>query len=153
MKSDKNKSQKGKRDGVVGAPPKAVKFPRRKFTVADVVALNAAVVCELTVRKRIEKMVESGEIVEVGTVPQPKGAVGRPSVAFALKDVAATLKTKTPKTPKTPKAKASKPASVPVVTVAPATPTPPPTPTPVSVNTPAPADAVPADKVTPATLP
>lgn len=141
------KSLKGKW-GNVGAPPKNVRYPRTQFTVETAVKFNESDPCELTIRKRIKDDLKAGKLVKVGERPQPKGGVGRPSAVYALKEVAAKLKTKTPKTsaPKAVKVKASKsaPASVPVTTVtatpaaSPATPEPTVNPAATPVVTPTP---------------
>ena len=120
----KSKSQKGKRNGQVGAPPKDVKFPRGKFIVDKAEALNPDV-CELTVRKRVmaavkgfyftgtgdkkRKVIVPKTLKIVGKVPQPDGKVGRPAFLFGPAEVK----------PKATKLTAPKqPKSVPVTNVA-----------------------------------
>ena len=94
----KNTSQKGKW-GHVGAPPKNVKYPRTRFTVAKAVTLNEGV-CELTIRKRIKADVKAGKLVTLPVIKQAGGAVGRPKSAFQLKELATTRKPATTNTPR-----------------------------------------------------
>ena len=113
---NKNTSQKGKW-GKVGAPPKAIKYPKTKFTVARLVESNANV-CELTIRTRIKNDVAAGVLVKVGDVKQPKSGVGRPKASFILKELAANLAPVVAKTKKVKKVKAEKtvaPVTAPVV--------------------------------------
>jgi hypothetical protein len=121
----KNTSQKGKW-GHVGAPPKNVKYPRNRFTVARAVELNEGV-CELTIRKRIKSDVKAGKLVTLPVIKQAGGAVGRPKFCFQLKElVGKVTPVKLTKTPVT---------KVKVVSVASVTPTTPVIPTP-AVTTP-----------------
>lgn len=118
---NKIKSQRGIK-GTVGAPAKPVRFPKVKFTVKRAVAMNPNV-CELTVRTAIKEALVVGELVNVGKVPQPKKAAGRPQFAFILKELVGNLTVKPTKTPKVAKVKAvkvpkaEKPEVVPTVTV------------------------------------
>jgi hypothetical protein len=88
------KSQKGKW-GKVGAPPKAIKYPRGSYTIKQLVELNPQV-CELTLRNTVTnavrgfKMVDGAKVnVEVTIVKLPKNAsketVGRPNFRFISK--------------------------------------------------------------------
>jgi hypothetical protein len=77
------KSLKGKW-GHIGAPPKAMKFPGRPFVMAALFAINKTL-CELTVRKNVDKALENGTLVELMPLPQKGGAVGRPKSRFVLK--------------------------------------------------------------------
>lgn len=72
------KSQKGKW-GLVGAPPKEIKYPRGSFTIKEVAQLNPTI-CELTIRKRIDlaltgkatpALVKLAKNLETGTVGRP----------------------------------------------------------------------------------
>jgi hypothetical protein len=85
------KSMRGKW-GKVGAPIKAVQYPRSCFTIASVVKLNKGDVCDLTIRNRIKSDIKRGKLVRVGTLPQPKGQSGRPQLTFILKELATKLK-------------------------------------------------------------
>jgi hypothetical protein len=76
------KSLKGKW-GKVGAPPKKVKFPTRPFTMKQLFARNPGP-CELTIRDRVESLINAGTITQLDPRKQPKKGVGRPSDLFVL---------------------------------------------------------------------
>lgn len=78
-----HKSLKGKW-GRIGAPPKPMKFPNRPFVMATLFSLNKNL-CELTIRKNVDKALADGTLVELTPVPQKGGAVGRPKSCFVLK--------------------------------------------------------------------
>lgn len=152
-KRNARKSQKGKW-GHIGAPPKPMRFPGRPFIMAALFALNKSL-CELTVRKNVDKGLESGLLVELMPLPQKGGAVGRPKSRFVLKSKfnAAKMTLRPAKTVTTPVA---------TVASAPVTPTPEPTPAPVvetvteatPVATPAPETPAPAPVIeTPVSAP
>lgn len=119
-KRNARKSLKGKW-GHIGAPPKPMKFPGRPFVMASLFAINKTL-CELTVRKNVDKALETGLIVELTPLPQKGGAVGRPKSRFVLKSKfnAAKMTLRPAKT-----------VTTPVATVSPAPVTPEPTPAPV----------------------
>jgi hypothetical protein len=123
MKNTTSTSQKGKW-GKVGAPPKQITFPEGRFTLKQVFAANKSV-CELTVRKRVEALVDAGKVVKLASTEKQDG-VGRPNFVYRVKPsslnvvngVKPTRKTKT-KTVTTTVATVTPP--VPVVTPVPAT--------------------------------
>lgn len=101
-KATARKSQKGEW-GKVGAPPKAIKYPRGAFTVTQLVTLNPTV-CELTLRNRTIDAARGYKIVtktvngvkEKVQVPVPqtlvrleknasKEGVGRPNFRYMSK--------------------------------------------------------------------
>jgi len=115
------KSLKGKW-GHIGAPPKPMRFPGRPFIMAALFALNKGL-CELTVRKNVDKAIETGLLVELTPLPQKGGAVGRPKSRFVLKSKfnAAKMTLRPAKTVTTPVATVtSTPTPAPVVTPPPA---------------------------------
>jgi hypothetical protein len=65
-----------------------VSYPTDKyFTIAELI--NSNVDCKaITLRVRLKKMVESGEVVELGTKHMPKG---RPVLIFAKSPVSQTV--------------------------------------------------------------
>lgn len=103
---------KGKK-GTVGAPEKAIKYPRSRFTIARLVELNP-LVCELTLRNRLKKEIVAGTILQGEKIKQPSGAVGRPKFSFVLKEIAEQT---SPKTVRVAKVK-SAPSPAPVAAVA-----------------------------------
>jgi len=132
-----NTSRKGNW-GKVGAPPKAVAFPRGKFTIKKLVTLNKGV-CELTLRKRIDAGVEAGTITQLKETVRQDG-VGRPNFLFTVNGSVADLnKAGRPTAKARPAAKTAKavrkPRKAKVVTpVATVVPTPIPVATPVPTS-------------------
>ena len=70
--------------GHIGAPPKPMRWPGRPFVMASLFAFNPTL-CELTVRKNVDKAVEAGELIALKPLPQKGGAVGRPKSRFVIK--------------------------------------------------------------------
>jgi len=65
----------------VGRPRAVIKLPRkREFTVADVIDINA--VSSLTVRNRLNYLIEIGKLVTVGTTKNKAGQRGRPRFIY-----------------------------------------------------------------------
>jgi hypothetical protein len=125
----KNKSLKGKRNGVVGAPPKPVKFPSVPFTIARLVSMNKVgkyAQCELSLRTKLSDGLAKGEIVCLKPKKQPKGSVGRPAPVYVLAENydAEKMVVWTPPTKPVRKSKTETVSteSVPVVEVAPVVP-------------------------------
>jgi len=141
-----NTSLKGKW-GTVGAPPKAVKFPRGKFTIKKLFALNQGV-CELTLRKRIDAAVAAGTITQLKETVRQDG-VGRPNFLFQVNGsvkefnkAASVGRSAVKATRKTRKVVTETVTTTPVAEVVP---------TPVPVATPVPATSTPVvNVVTPA---
>lgn len=83
--SKNNKSMKGKK-GTVGAPKKAFRFPRGRFTILKAAEFNDNV-CELTARKRVNEALEAKTLTRLLDIPQASGAVGRPERSFMLTEL------------------------------------------------------------------
>lgn len=82
-KNKNNGSLKGKRYGVVGAPPKPVNWPKGKFTFATIFARNTKQ-CHLSIRTKVEAAVVGGDVIALTPKKQPGGKVGRPADVFIL---------------------------------------------------------------------
>jgi hypothetical protein len=78
--TETRRSFKGKW-GKVGAPPKSFIIPKGKFTMKEIFAANADS-CELTIRTKVNAMLESGKLAPGKPVPQPNNSVGRPQTTF-----------------------------------------------------------------------
>lgn len=111
------KSMKGKW-GIVGAPPKHIKFPKTKFSMARLFEMNSAV-CELTIRERVKARIAAREIEKQPVRKQPKHGVGRPSDIFLVVKNSAPAKVRTPKKTVAVTAPAAVPETV-AVNIAPA---------------------------------
>jgi len=91
MKNKQNKngnSMKGKRGSTVGAPPKPTKWPTSAFTMATLFERNSKgehAQCQLSLRNKVDALLESGELIALKTKRQPNHAVGRPKDVFVLK--------------------------------------------------------------------
>jgi len=110
VKKINKKNQKGKW-GKIGAPPKAVNWPDRPFTMATLVSRNPKQ-CSLSLRNKTADRMEVGDILSLESKPQPGGKVGRPLSVYVLKEhydpatmILAVAGVKKPKTdkPTTPK--------------------------------------------------
>jgi len=91
-KSNKNSKQrrslKGKW-GKVGAPPKAIKFPRGAFTMESLFNMNGVAKgnnCELTIRTKVANRLADGSLIQLKARKQAGGKVGRPKAVFVLKE-------------------------------------------------------------------
>ena len=167
-KKNAKRSQKGKW-GHIGAPPKAVRWPNRPFTMETLFARNSNgknKQCELSLRNKVDAGVADGTILELKAKKQPHGAVGRPKSVFVLKVnyVASKMELadKTAKGKKTPRkatvatvavaspAPATSPAAAEPVTAQPA---PAPASAPAPVETTPPVTTAPAETLPTASIP
>lgn len=84
-KKTKTKNQKRKMKNMEtstrGRPPKPVKFPTRKFTVNDMVALNPDIACRLSLYTKVKKAIAAGKIRKTGETVQT-GGVGKPLIQY-----------------------------------------------------------------------
>lgn len=78
------RSMKGKH-GKVGAPPKATKFPTTPFTIKQLEKRNSNQ-CQLSLRNKVDTMLDSGELISITPKKQAKGGVGRPAPRYVTKD-------------------------------------------------------------------
>jgi hypothetical protein len=94
MKNNKKTGIKQRRSlkgkwGKVGAPPKAIKFPRGAFTMESLFNMNGTekgVNCELTIRNKVADRLDDGSLIQLKARKQAGGAVGRPKAVFILKE-------------------------------------------------------------------
>ena len=76
----KPRSMKG-RKGTVGAPSKPVNWPTGPFSVETLANRNKKQ-CVLSLRVKIDKAIEAGEVIQLKAQKQRGGGVGRPKARF-----------------------------------------------------------------------
>lgn len=83
-----------------GRPEKPLELPKTaKWTVNDLVALNPAIECRLTMYNRIRKLLKARKIQKLKET-RPTGGVGKPMAVFQRVAVKSAPKaTKAPKAP------------------------------------------------------
>lgn len=102
--------------GKVGAPPKTTKFPKTPFTIAILKKRNTNQ-CELSLRNKVDSMLDDGSLIPITPRKQANGGVGRPAPRYILKEnFDASKHDKAPRPVKTGKRPASAPATVASVT-------------------------------------
>jgi len=83
-KKNVRRSMKGKW-GKVGAPPKTTKFPKTPFTIAALKKRNTNQ-CELSLRNKVDAMLDDGSLIPITPKKQANGGVGRPAPRYILKE-------------------------------------------------------------------